>query len=354
VSRGPQKRFLDIELCVRWAYRDELPKQERTVIIPGATRQDVWSPYLYPAGYGEASPMFRDGSGGGPSGGYADGWSRDPGYPKAFGGPHPDALAIEAAVEALKTWRGHGFGADDPAGLTWGFTGLECGHHQAAMEAIASMVGLIAVHARAGTRPGPWRGQPPRWEQVIPRPFMDTGGNGKPRVLVDEVYVEVWDKRSGRTRQVPVDELPGRRAPSGAATWSEPVPAPPLRKGIYRAGSYCPLDWRPDPTKVVALRAEWAAWRMGLQLLWQNLEGRLESIAPLPPSAPWRPWAGETEAHGQPLELFRGRRDEPFRTETREQAAMRRRAAQRRALGLRSDETRPIKPPVPRGSRASG
>jgi hypothetical protein len=85
---------------------------------------------------------------------------------------------------------------------------------------------------------------------------------------------------------------------------------------------------------------------VGLDLLWRDLEGRLESIAPLPPAAPWRPWAGDQEAHGRPPELFRGqRRDEPFRRETREQAAMRRRAAQRKALGLRTEEVRPAQRP---------
>lgn len=352
MSRAPQKRFLDIEMALRWAYRDELPKRGRTTLPPLA-QEGVWSPYIAPGGYGDTSPMFRDGSGGGPSGGFADGWSRDPGYPVALGRPHDDALAIEDAVWRLKTWRGYGFGQGpdnpDAAGLTWGFAGLECGHEQAAMEAIASMGGSIACHARAGSRPGPWRatapGVPLRWVQEIPRPQAINGGNGKPRVVIDEVIAEVWDKRRDRYRQTPVIDLPGRRAPPGAPVWNEPRPSPPLRSGVYRTGSYCPLQWRPDPAKVVASRAEYAAWRMGLDLLWRHLEGNLESVGVLPPSAPWRPWAGEIETHGRPPELFRGRRDEPFRAETREQAAMRRRAGQRRALGLRSEEGRPMRQP---------
>lgn len=333
MSRG-QKRFLDIETALRWAYRDELPKDRRTVIIPGAQRQGVWSPYLYPAGYGDASPMFRDGADGGPSGGYADGWDRDPGYPKVIGGPHPDALTIEAAVKNLAQWRGHGFGDGDPAGLTWGFTGLEAGHDQAAIEAIGAMPGIVACHAKAGTRP--------KFTQGTPRPFPQKGGNGKPLVLVGEVYAEVYDKRRDRMKQVPVAELPKGRAPAGATTWIEAVPAPPLRKGSYRMGSYCPLQWRPSPAKLVAERAEWAAWRMGLELLYQGLTGMLESIAPLPPSAPWRPWAGEREAHGRPPELHLAR-GETYRRETREQAAARRRAGLRRGLQARGEEARPTR-----------
>ncbi len=221
------------------------------------------------------------------------------------------------------------------------FTGLGIDHQAAAMEAIGAMAGTVACHARAGTRPGPWRGNPARWVQELPRPYADTGGNGKPRVLLDETFVEVFNERAKRVRHVPVSELPGRRVPPGAPTHVEAIAAPPLRKGVYRVGSYCPLEWRPDPSKLVIVRAEWAAWRMGLELLWLDLEGRLESIAVLPPAAPWQPWVGEREAHGRPPELFRGLRDEPYRCETREQTAMRRRAAQRRALEARAEEARP-------------
>jgi len=58
-------------------------------------------PYTSPAGFPEVSPSFREATGGGPSGGYADGWSRDPGFPAALGEPHPDAVAIAAAVTGL-------------------------------------------------------------------------------------------------------------------------------------------------------------------------------------------------------------------------------------------------------------
>jgi hypothetical protein len=183
----------------------------------------------------------------------------------------------------------------------------------------------------------------PKWTPTLLRPFPDTGGNGKPRVLVDEVFYEVWNERAKRVRDLPLAELPGRRAPPDAPTHVETIAAPPVRKGVYRVGAYCPLTWRPDPERLVVERAEWAAWRMGLDLLWRDMEGRLESIAPLPPAAPWRPWAGEQEAHGRPPELFCGQRDEPYRQEIREQAAARRRAAQRRASEPRAEEAQPTR-----------
>src|SRR5258708_26851768 len=86
---------------------------------------------------------------------------------------------------------------------------------------------------------------------------------------------------------------------------------------------------------------------MGVELLAGERDGRLSAIAVLTPAAPWRPWcfdrgsAGQGEMHGQPPQLF-GLRDEPYRRETREQAAAKRRAAQRRSLQVRAEETRPV------------
>jgi hypothetical protein len=136
--------------------------------------------------------------------------------------------------------------------------------------------------------------------------------------------------------------------PPGAITFIKAVPSPPIRAGLYRPGAYCPLIYRPSPAGIVAERAEYAAWRMGLEILAGELEGKLGAIAVLTPAAAWRPWcfdrgsAGEGEQHGRPPKLFKALRDEPYRRETREQAAAKRRAAQRRALQPRAEETRPV------------
>jgi hypothetical protein len=76
----------------------------------------------------------------------------------------------------------------------------------------------------------------------------------------------------------------------------------------------------------VTERAEYAAWRTGLDILQRELEGRLTSTAPLQAAAPWRPWGWEGELHGSRPQLG----DELYRRETREQAAAKRRALQRR------------------------
>jgi hypothetical protein len=359
VAGLPSKRFVDIEWALRWAYRDELPKRDRAAMPPATSHQHVWSPYLEPMGYGDTSPMFREGIAGGPSGGYVEGWSRDPGFPRALGGPHPDAVAIARAVEGLAAWAGHSFGPDDAASLMQGFDlaawRADIDHIQIVVEAVAMMPGLVAGHACAKTRPIWSKALPdefldlPKARQdamieakVITMPLPDKGRNGKERVLVDETFIQVVDRR-GRARHEPTrDPLP-----PGAISYREPVASPHIRKDLYREGTYCPLVYRPAPGGIVAARAEYAAWRCALELLAEQLAGTLASIAPLPPAAPWRPWAGEGERHGRSPQLFAGLRDEPYRRETRKQAGLRREEGKRRSeRDMRAEQTRPVTMPA--------
>ncbi len=152
---------------------------------------------------------------------------REPGFPAALGEPAADAILIEEAVKGLAAWAGHGFGPDDAAGLMHGIDHMDVDHLQAGVEAVAAMPGIVTVHARAGTKPN--------WPRELPAPFPDRGANGKPRVLLDEIFVETADDR-GRVRYEPNPD-----PPAGAVDYRAPVPSPPLRKGIYRTGTYCPL-----------------------------------------------------------------------------------------------------------------
>ncbi|SRR5258708_306833 len=99
------------------------------------------------------------------------------------------------------------------------------------MEAVAAMAAIVAVHARVATRP--------KWSRELPEPFADTGLNGKPRVLVDETFIEKFD-RHGMFYE------PTRDHPEpGAITFTQPVPCRSIRAGLYREGAYCPLVFRP-------------------------------------------------------------------------------------------------------------
>jgi hypothetical protein len=292
----------NIELALRWVYQDELPKRQ----YGGRFNSRSHLPSV--------SPMFRTAA-------LGEGRERrgDPAFPAAAGDPHADAVAIEAAVNRLSRFRGMIFDDRDeidPAGLMQGIEhmsvdlGGAIDWRQEVAEATGAMVGIVIAHARAGSRP--------HYRTTLPAPRADIGPNGKPQVLIDERFVEVYDER-GRLRRAQ-NILPG------AITSIAAFPTRAVRKGIYRQGAYCPLIYEPAPAALVAERAECAVWRAALETLAAELEGQLSAIAVLAPAAPWRPWGGEGELHGTPPQL----RDEPCGRDTREQAAAKRRALQRR------------------------
>jgi hypothetical protein len=214
---------LDIELALCWAYQDELPKRQHG----GRFNSRSHLPSV--------SPMFRTAVSG-------QGRERrgDPAFPAAAGDPHAAAVAIEAAVNGLSRFRGMVFddrGEIDPAGLMQGIEhmSIDLGGaiewREAVAEATGAMIGIVTTHARAGTRPA--------WSRELPRPYPETAQNGKPQVLIDEIFVEVYDHNSRRPRYEP-DPNP----PPGAIFFREPVATKAVRKNLYRTGAYCPLVWR--------------------------------------------------------------------------------------------------------------
>jgi hypothetical protein len=201
-----------------------------------------------------------------------------------------------------------------------------------AIEAIAAMSGTVTINARMATRP--------KWSSDRPTSRWTTGKNGVPKVLVDETFIQVIDRR-GRVFYEPArDPLP-----PDVVFYRAAIASPHTRKDLYREGAYCPILWRPDPVRLLMERAEHCAWHCALEILAAELEGQLVAIAVLSPAATWAPWlipgsspgahdpsTSAQDIHGQPPELFAGLREAPYRVETREQLAARRRTAQRRAL----------------------
>jgi hypothetical protein len=69
----------------------------------------------------------------------------------------------------------------------------------------------------------------------------------------------------------------------------------------------------PDPLAVAIARAEWQLWRAALDLLHEELDGRLARITLLPSAQPWRPWvegqaASARVLHGPALPAATGQR----------------------------------------------
>jgi hypothetical protein len=268
----------------------------------------------------------------------------EPGFPAAMGDPHPYSIIIETAVKHLASWAGYRFGDDRMAALTCGIP-LSGDPGLVAMEAIACMCGIVAINARMASRP--------RWSCEMPTPRWTSGKNGVPKVLIDETFVQVTDRR-GRVFYEPARNP----LPPDAVFYRAAIASPHTRKDLYREGSYCPILWRPDPVGLLRERAEHCAWHAALEILAAELEGQLVAIAVLSPAAAWAPWLSpgsspgtHEDIHGRPPELFAGLREAPYRCETREQVAAKRRAVQRRSLQVRAEETRPVRPSSPAGRR---
>lgn len=138
------KKELDVELLLRWAYRDELPKKGAVETSPG------WD------AIGLGGPIDDDGF-------------RLPAY---LGEPHPDALIVERVVNAIES----SVVIDMAESLTMLLPDLGAYASTASWNwgRPHNPKALMIMHARMGTRPD-WATEPPRLVRV-------QGGNGKPVV----------------------------------------------------------------------------------------------------------------------------------------------------------------------------
>jgi hypothetical protein len=307
-SDTPERRVLDVEDVVRWAYQEELPKRERQLGLAEPC---------------EVSPMFR----GCDLGVRVDNWNREPGFPAAMGPAHPDALKVEAAVKALARFRdlpiegaldlGPDFNADPEA---------EARAMRRAFLAIDTVVILMAKMPISRSRPF-WQSRPTLSSVTQP--------NGKTLVLR-------WE-----TQFMP-------RWPEGEVAEDVLVPVAPSRKDAYPPGSYCPLRYDTDPDVVLGERAEYLAWWGGLNALAEDLADRLESIVVLPPAAAQKPWL-EHRTAVKSHRVLQDLRTTIYRKEDRQTAAAHRALGHRRLMPGRRGMTatpiarRPASMPAARG-----
>lgn len=222
------RRRVDIEQLLQWAYRDELPKGGSDWSSASGT-----------------SPMFRLAD----LGTRVDDWSHEPGFPIALGPAHQDATAIDLAVMEL---------ADDA--FDWptsrefvlgNFAALVDENDPALSKLVIGRCGLVALHARMGTRPH-WD-RAPVFEPII-------GRNGKPMVqFLDDDGRTLIEGRKGRH---------------------------------YGPLARCPLMWLPPPREIAYARLEYVAWHGALLELVERLNnGALRDHVALPPAIAAAPWA---------------------------------------------------------------
>jgi hypothetical protein len=248
---GTNKKRVDVELLIRWAYLDELPKKKIS------SAEGVWDAVRE---YGQR-------------GGIDVGQSGAQRYPH-FGLPHPDAELIEKAVDCLGQ-----FSIEQDFAMIVGELGglisvndfrprkavrvpgktTEAGYYDkdAMPPAFAprdvillntiNVAALVTTHAVMGTRPD--------WTSAQPRPFQTPALHGRGAKIVGECR----------------------------------------GKNLYTAGSYCPLRWSPSPIEVVLGRADYHVWRQALIRLSQTLE--LKDHEALPPAASAMPWLKPDEKH---------------------------------------------------------
>lgn len=270
-------KTVDIERLVAWAWREELPK-----LAPASDGLSVLGFGRAWGGlerYGELLTVVDM-----PTNRYtvAD--------PTATTAPHPDAIMIGDAVQSLDRlvldvppdW--------DPIDGLGDLTAAERG---AAVQRAMARIAAPVPDGERRFRVSPWRlverhavlGGAPDWRAEVPERQVVRGANGKPRWFRSSL---VWAGALDADG-LPVPGLGGYvevETEGRNARTHEPYPDA-YRKTV--------LD--PDPAEAVVARAEYEIWRSALDLLVEDLAGRLADHVATASARPYRPWLdGEAAA----------------------------------------------------------
>ncbi|MGH6755504.1 MAG: hypothetical protein ACREDP_25415 [Bradyrhizobium sp.] len=251
---------MDIEAALRWAYMDELPKEQAFVDLK--TRPDGVAPGWMQMRRIAVTRVVVDNPN-------IHGVLPDP---HAMRGPHPDAVIIANAVQAViglpaafpPDWDPFADVVDPRARRLAGFAAVQAlrdvvTRDEATADAfIGRLERLIIKHAILGGAPD-WETEP--FEVLFVR-----NASGGPAWFVRTVIGEGQD-----AREVELDGFDRRRR----------VPMPNAYQKPY-------LD--PCPRAVALERAEYQLWHTCLDLMAEWLAGKLESIEVTPSVRLPRPW----------------------------------------------------------------
>jgi hypothetical protein len=258
------KTEIDVENLLRWAYVDELSKRQTSAA------EGIWDRIEEYGNHGGIDKGH----------GAAQRYSH-------FGLPDPDAEEVERAVSFL-----------GEVEIDWNLS----------LEAIAGdLSGLVSVNDMT-RRPDEQKRTRVGWGEAGTKALMAFYGSeatslphDRPRdvLMVNTINLSALVTRHAIKGSRPDwwDEQPiAQRTPAknggGVALIGECK-----GKNVYSTGSCCPLQWSPSPASVIASRAEYALWHLGLTTLSNSLE--LKKYAVQPPKAPASPWFGDVEAQAQ-------------------------------------------------------
>lgn len=244
---------MDIEKLVQWAMRDELPRG----------RPVDASPWELIMRYG-ALGMRVDTSG--PIGDY--------GF--VPGEPHPDAVVIGAAIDALDQ-QAHFEDRDDVLRLFGEWAPIAGDAPDAILKASFDQRAIVMSKATLGSRPA--------WEFEHPTPYRMVINYRDPKGAMRERARVIGTNAAGDIVDLAPNGKRGRAA---------------MRDGVYDVAMSprSPLQWGdPSMISIGHARAEYVAWHAALCTLADNLAGALDQFEPTRPSAAAEPWiTGQTPA----------------------------------------------------------
>lgn len=254
---------VDIETLLRWAYREELPKDGTTPRGP-----DGYLPGWCAVGpYGELGTMV-------------DRWRLNNfGViidPAATENAHPDAVCVAKAVRSLSEFEVEMPDDWNPAD-DLGDLGV---HGRAAVVRCAEKAMKVESDGR-------------RWLKKAPERLIVYHAvvGGVPDWHVDPPVVEMV-KKNGKPAWFRKQRIPDATDADGnVISWRE-IEADGFNKKSRRPfdDAYRKYALEPDPVLGLIGRAEYEVWRAALDVIVEEIDGKLLDHICLPSKRPWRPW----------------------------------------------------------------
>jgi hypothetical protein len=253
------KRTMTIEAALRWAYRDDLPKQPARVRPP----EEAGKPWNKVSSVGTLGTVIDSMSDAENEFGLCP-------FAQADSGPHPDAIELHAAVcrlDDLDLALPDGWNPLSDCGM--GDEALAAANRAAAMLAYADGSGRtrLKIPPRLLIQRCAILG-PPLWETEQPVRREFTGPDGRPR----------WFRRV----TIPVGE--------GGHPYETEIDGFDAKKRRPHPDAYRRFVWEPDPAGIAVDRGKWELWRACLDALVDDPALQLETITLRPSDFPSRPW----------------------------------------------------------------